>query len=75
MAEGRGSAMSALMIFTLSLMLLLQFERAEAATYVVGGAGGWTFNVAGWPKGKQFKAGDVLGNYFISNWTLSVLCC
>ncbi|KAB1207030.1 Basic blue protein [Morella rubra] len=33
---------------------------ADAATYTVGDAGGWTFNVAGWPKGKRFRAGDVL---------------
>ncbi|KAH6787638.1 plantacyanin [Perilla frutescens var. hirtella] len=35
-------------------------EMAEAATYTVGGSGGWTFNVVGWPKGKTFKAGDTL---------------
>ena len=41
-------------------LLMVQVEVGEAATYTVGGAGGWTFNVAGWTKGKQFKAGDVL---------------
>ncbi|KAK7247321.1 hypothetical protein RIF29_42202 [Crotalaria pallida] len=57
MALGRGSAMVALMLL---LCLLLHSEMAHAATYTVGGANGWTFNTAGWPKGKRFRAGDTL---------------
>ncbi|KAK6156947.1 hypothetical protein DH2020_011195 [Rehmannia glutinosa] len=40
----------------------VECEVAEAAIYTVGGGGGWTFNVAAWPKGKPFKAGDTLGH-------------
>ncbi|KAI3695132.1 hypothetical protein L1987_78120 [Smallanthus sonchifolius] len=38
----------------------LHSEVAETASYVVGGKGGWTFNLSAWPRGKKFKAGDVL---------------
>ena len=44
-------------------LLVLHSEMAHAATYTVGGAGGWTFNTVGWPKGKRFRAGDTLGQY------------
>ncbi|KAE9602894.1 hypothetical protein Lal_00049401 [Lupinus albus] len=54
MALGRGSAMVALMF------LVLHSEMAHAATYTVGDANGWTFNIAGWPRGKRFRAGDTL---------------
>ncbi|KAK7852118.1 basic blue protein [Quercus suber] len=60
MAQGRGSAMVAT-VFLCMLMFVLHSEMAHAATYTVGDSGGWTFNVAGWPKGKQFRAGDTLG--------------
>ncbi|XP_022942619.1 basic blue protein-like [Cucurbita moschata] len=58
MAQGRGSAaMGAVMV----CLLVLQFSAmAHAAVYTVGGAQGWTFNVASWPKGKRFRAGDTL---------------
>ncbi|KAL5787503.1 hypothetical protein ACOSP7_004452 [Xanthoceras sorbifolium] len=56
MVQGRGSAILAITMLLLSLFVL----QLEAATYTVGGAGGWTFNVAAWSKGKRFKAGDVL---------------
>ncbi|KAH8520731.1 hypothetical protein POPTR_001G209300v4 [Populus trichocarpa] len=59
MVQGRGSAMVATVAVMLC-MLLLHFDMAHAATYTVGGPGGWTFNVSGWPKGKSFKAGDIL---------------
>ncbi|KAF5955145.1 hypothetical protein HYC85_008001 [Camellia sinensis] len=45
MSEGRG---------------ISQWVASDGATYTVGGAGGWTFNLSNWPKGKSFKAGDVL---------------
>ena len=44
-------------------LLLLHFELTQAATYTVGGTSGWTFNTAGWTKGKRFKAGDTLGKH------------
>lgn len=58
MVVGRGSALVAVVLV---LCLVLPCNMVDAATYTVGGAGGWTFNVASWPKGKRFKAGDVLG--------------
>ncbi|URE46628.1 Basic blue protein [Musa troglodytarum] len=57
MAQGRGSAVA---LGLALLCLLIHSEIANAATYVVGDSGGWTFNVAGWPSGKRFRAGDVL---------------
>ncbi|KAL6184210.1 PREDICTED: basic blue protein-like [Fragaria vesca subsp. vesca] len=57
MALGRGSAMAVLVVFVL---VVLSSEWADAATYTVGDKRGWTFNVAGWPKGKTFRAGDTL---------------
>jgi hypothetical protein len=58
MALGRGSALVLLVCF-----FVLHSELAHAATYTVGGAGGWTFNTVGWPQGKRFRAGDTLGMY------------
>ncbi|RRT43289.1 hypothetical protein B296_00003016 [Ensete ventricosum] len=63
MAQGRGSVVA---LGLALLCLLLHSEVAEAATYVVGGNSGWTFNVAGWPRGKSFRAGDVLCNTYRS---------
>ncbi|GAA0158938.1 hypothetical protein Leryth_025613 [Lithospermum erythrorhizon] len=58
--QGRGSAVVAA-ITMLLFLIASQNEVTEAATtYRVGGGGGWTFNVAGWPKGKRFRAGDTL---------------
>ncbi|XP_012071362.1 basic blue protein [Jatropha curcas] len=57
MEKGRGSAMLGMVLVSI---LAVQLEMANAAIYIVGGSNGWTFNVAGWPKGKSFKAGDVL---------------
>ncbi|TKY71322.1 Basic blue protein [Spatholobus suberectus] len=56
MAQGRG--ISAMMI--LFFMLVLYSEMAQANTYVVGDAAGWTFNMTSWPNGKSFRAGDIL---------------
>jgi hypothetical protein len=33
-----------------------------STTYYVGDGNGWSFSSASWPNGKQFHAGDVLGN-------------
>lgn len=62
MYEGRGSASIVLTVVMLGMAVVFHGQVAEAATYTVGGGGGWTFNVAGWPRGKSFKAGDTLGN-------------
>ncbi|CAJ1974330.1 unnamed protein product [Sphenostylis stenocarpa] len=61
MSQGRGSALSLILVTVISLLcLLVLVERVNAATYAVGGPGGWTFNTDTWPNGKKFKAGDVL---------------
>ncbi|XP_073127960.1 basic blue protein-like [Henckelia pumila] len=59
MSEGRGSALLVLTV-VMAMAVVFHGQVTEAATYTVGDGGGWTFNVAGWPKGKTFKAGDVL---------------
>ncbi|KAH7835421.1 hypothetical protein Vadar_026037 [Vaccinium darrowii] len=59
-SQGRGSAAVAAAVAVVCLLLVLNFEVAQAATYKVGGANGWTFNVVSWPKGKRFRAGDTL---------------
>jgi hypothetical protein len=69
MAVGRGSASRGQLIrgrfgIILVLCLLSQSETIHAATHVVGGRHGWTFNVAGWSNGKAFYAGDVLGKKY-----------
>ncbi|KAJ1380323.1 Phytocyanin domain [Sesbania bispinosa] len=62
MSQGRGSAsLPMVMVTVISLLcLLVLVERANAATYTVGGPGGWTFNTDTWPNGKKFRAGDML---------------
>ncbi|XP_072973035.1 basic blue protein-like [Typha angustifolia] len=57
MAQGRGSAVA---LGLALLCILVLSETAESAVYTVGGGSGWTFNTAGWPNGKRFRAGDVL---------------
>lgn len=64
MAQGRGSTdHQAKFTVALLLCLLVCLQNIDAATYTVGGPGGWTFNMATWPKGKSFRAGDVLGKH------------
>lgn len=48
------------LVLIMVCVLVLEMEGANAATYTVGGPGGWTFNTDSWPKGKRFRAGDVL---------------
>ncbi|KAI4375803.1 hypothetical protein MLD38_013629 [Melastoma candidum] len=65
MSQGRGSASfppgkAPLLLFYLALLLSAQMDGVRSATYVVGGPGGWTFNVVRWTDGKRFRAGDVL---------------
>ncbi|XP_050261752.1 basic blue protein-like [Quercus robur] len=57
MSQGRGNAIAVLVLL---LGMLLHCGNVWAATYTVGDAGGWAFNVVGWPNGKTFRAGDVL---------------
>lgn len=61
MGQGSGSARLGLAIGVTILSLFALTNPILAATYTVGGAGGWTFNVNNWPNGKSFKPGDVLG--------------
>lgn len=58
MSMGRGSAVAVVLVL---FLVALQYEVAQAAIYTVGGAGGWSFSSGSWPKGKRFRAGDVLG--------------
>ncbi|KQK13600.1 basic blue protein [Brachypodium distachyon] len=64
MAQGRGSARAggngAAVLALVLLCVLLHGEFAESAVYTVGDRGGWTLNSGGWPRGKRFRAGDVL---------------
>ncbi|WCJ18256.1 Basic blue protein [Euphorbia peplus] len=53
---GRGSAI----LLVGMLMFVMVVEMASAATYTVGDSSGWTFNIASWPNGKRFRAGDLL---------------
>ncbi|KAL0357135.1 UNVERIFIED_CONTAM: Chemocyanin [Sesamum calycinum] len=56
MSGGRGSAaVVGVVVMVAALAVVFQCEVAEAATYTVGGAGGWTFNVATWPKGSSLE--------------------
>ncbi|XP_010514055.1 PREDICTED: basic blue protein-like [Camelina sativa] len=62
-AKGRGSAswsVGAIVALMAVSVLLLHADYAQAVTYTVGDSGVWTFNAVGWPKGKNFRAGDVL---------------
>ncbi|XP_060167740.1 basic blue protein-like [Lycium barbarum] len=62
--QGRSSAMKMKVVFVLCIVVLIQTEVALAAVYTVGGSRGWSFNSVGWPKGKRFRAGDILAfNY------------
>lgn len=63
MSQGRGSASQAAAAMLALIYLLAQAEYARAATYMVGGSSGWTFNMVSWPKGKQFRAGDTLSKF------------
>ncbi|KAF3435187.1 hypothetical protein FNV43_RR22274 [Rhamnella rubrinervis] len=58
MGQERGSAMAVYALLVLFSLLLS--HSAHAATHIVGDTGGWTFNVAAWPRGKHFRAGDRL---------------
>jgi hypothetical protein len=65
MAQGRGSAArgngGTAVVALVLLCVLLHGEVAESAVYTVGDSSGWGFNTVGWPSGKRFRAGDVLG--------------
>ena len=64
MVQGRSSADLVLVNMAAVLCLVMVLTgHVHAATYTVGGSGGWTLNVDSWPKGKRFKAGDTLGKF------------
>ncbi|KAH9605654.1 hypothetical protein KSS87_013576 [Heliosperma pusillum] len=70
MAEGRGSASSQVMVLglaTIMCVLTMTTQPTFGASYTVGGAGGWTFNVVNWPNGKSFRASDVLAFNYASS--------
>uniref|UniRef100_A0A7N0UUI2 Basic blue protein n=1 Tax=Kalanchoe fedtschenkoi TaxID=63787 RepID=A0A7N0UUI2_KALFE len=63
MAQGSGSAGQKASVYLLAMVLCIMLfasSGTQAATYVVGGPAGWTFNTNSWPNGKRFRAGDVL---------------
>ncbi|XP_042519130.1 basic blue protein-like [Macadamia integrifolia] len=61
MGQERGSAMATKGIVLLVLLCFtIQWEIAQAKSYMVGGVTGWTFGVQSWPKGKKFRVGDIL---------------
>jgi hypothetical protein len=63
MVQGRGSADLVMVNVAALLCLMVLTGLVHAATYTVGGSGGWTLNMDSWPKGKRFKAGDTLGKF------------
>ncbi|KAL9245113.1 hypothetical protein vseg_018801 [Gypsophila vaccaria] len=67
MAQGRGSAKTSVALVLAILCVMAMTQTTFGAVYTVGGAGGWTFNVAGWPNGKSFRAGDVLAFNYARN--------
>ncbi|XP_074280228.1 basic blue protein-like [Silene latifolia] len=56
MGQGRGSARPALAIGLAILCLMAIAQPTLGAIYSIN----WTFNVVNWPRGKSFRAGDVL---------------
>lgn len=54
---------NAMLVRIVLLGLLLHSNTAHGASYTVGDSAGWTFNVAGWENGKNFKAGDTLSTH------------
>lgn len=68
-AQGRGSAVGrgVAVAAVIGLVMMSQLESiVAAAVFNVGGAGGWTFNVQGWPNGKRFRPGDILSKLISS---------
>jgi hypothetical protein len=64
MARGRGSATQRAVVVAAALAVAcccIAGRGVSAATYYVGDGNGWSLSSAGWPSGKQFHAGDVLG--------------
>ncbi|XP_058191823.1 basic blue protein-like [Rhododendron vialii] len=61
--RGRGNAIftvAAAAALVLCAVALFNGETAEAASFIVGNAKGWAFDVNDWPNGKSFKAEDTL---------------
>ncbi|GMN48345.1 hypothetical protein TIFTF001_017527 [Ficus carica] len=56
MSKGRGGAVQMAAIVAVLLCAVASLECVRAATCTVGDAGGWSFNVNSWPKGKRFRA-------------------
>jgi hypothetical protein len=63
MARGRGSASARRAIaMAFAVACCCCVLAGASTTYYVGDGNGWSFSSASWPNGKQFHAGDVLGN-------------
>lgn len=73
--EYQGRDAHAVVATVLLMVLFLHCKNAQAATYTVGDASGWSFNTEGWTEGKTFNAGDVLGNNEMINRKLLYLLC
>ncbi|XP_048573182.1 chemocyanin-like [Triticum urartu] len=58
MARGSGGATAVLALVL--LCVLLHGDFAESKVYTVGDRAGWALSSGGWPRGKRFRAGDVL---------------
>lgn len=64
-----GVSKSTIIVIVMILCILLQSNISNAATYPAGDGKGWGFNMNGWPNGKTFNAGDVIGNnLLIKSW-------
>ena len=59
MAQGRGSAAQGIALFLVMVRLFVGADVAGAATYNVD----WSFTADSWSGGKNFRAGDVLGEW------------
>lgn len=50
------------MAFAVAFCFCVLDVADAATTYYVGDGSGWSFSSASWPNGKQFHAGDIIGN-------------
>lgn len=76
-AQGRGSAVvggrAVVVAAVMGLVMMSQLVSVEGAVYNVGDSGGWTFNVQGWPKGKRFRAGDILSKFLLDTFFFATI--
>lgn len=58
--------------FAMMLCIFLQTNISKADTFLAGGANGWGFQLNGWPNGKTFKTGDVIGKNLLVKFTIQI---